>query len=439
MSEIIPKLQPQYFQHNKFNVMKHILILMLVSLFVVGAQAENAGVDTHGLSKEDYDALAKAVDLVDKGLGDLAQPEFDRLVAENPDNYLAQYERLYSLCRQGKYDEVVKSYKKLLKHKEVTPVAYHLLGVALTKVEKRKEAAKVVKEGLKKFPDAGVLYMLAASWAYSDKDYATSIRLYNQGISRDPMFWKNYLLASKLLLQSKEFKAWGLVYAETAMLLEEEHHYEEHIDLASEIRDCYMECIHLENDSAYARFAPSREIFVDVDSKQAYPGFCGLFEGCADVSLSNMDMGDKGFTGSLSQLSQFRKGLVEAYYEKAAALYGNFVYLLPFQKNVIDAGFWEEYNYFLFGYLFPNEYNEWLEANPGKLNAFVKWYKDGRFVLDAEHSVGIDNAKCIVGPLEGITYMQAVLMGQQPSTGKELIDLLMDSEIVFTIKDMNAK
>lgn len=418
--------------------MKTLFILVALCLASCTAWAQQQPVNTRGLSQTDYEALVKAVGLVDKGLADLAIPDFDRLIAANPDNYVVQYERLYALCQMERYADALKDYKKILKHKDATATTYHLVCVALHKENRLKEEHKVLKEGLKRFPDAGMLYCVAGENDLSQNKINEAVANFNTGIERDPIFDKNYAMAGQILCQIDGQKPWGLVYLETAMLLNVDRKHEQHLAMAKMMHDCYMQSVHISADSTYVDLVEKREIITvkkrpdDADAltyADTTLGFPGVFADCAELAAKAMAATDATFTGSIEQLISLRKGILENYYDKGRCIFLDAMYLFPFQKAVIDAGYWEAYNYFLFGYLFPDEYAKWIDDNEGKLNEFVKWYTDGKFVLDGNHTVGMYSIfnGCKIFPLLGSMLIEAQLLGGDPQDAQEIIQYLVDS------------
>ena len=65
------------------------------------------------------------------------------------------------------------------------------------------------------------------------------------------------------------------------------------------------------------------------------------------------------------------------------------MYLLPYQKSIIDAGHWDAYNIFLFYTVFPQEASQWLKDNGDRFDAFINWTQEHPFILDESHTVGM--------------------------------------------------
>lgn len=338
--------------------------------------------------------LKGAIGLVDQGMAEAAMLDLDALAKEYPDDYIVQYERLFALYHLEKYEEVAAGAKKLIKHKDATPVVFQMYGNVVDILGKPKEAIKIYKKGLKRFPDAGYLYLEIGNVHVSQNDYAAALASFNKGIDVQPDFSSNYYRAGLLYLCTEEAKVWGLVYAETSILLNPDNE-ERHSHMGMAIHNCFTDNISIEQTDgkteAKISLAPSRGISLNPEEDAGVVQFPGVYEACALGALTKMAVVDKEFTGSIAQLAELRKGIVESYFSTAKNYYGNAMYLLPFQKKVIDAGHWEAYNYFIFGQAFSEEFNEWYSNNSDKFNDFVDWYNNDPFKLDSTHTVGIDS------------------------------------------------
>lgn len=230
--------------------------------------------------------------------------------------------------------------------------------------------------------EVGTLYLL-------DGDYDKALEYYNKGIVAQPNFASNYFRAANLYLSSTNFKVWGLIYAESAILLAPSDE-SRHKQLADGIVNCLKESISMTfGDKAVlsVNLVPGRGMSVDEKSKVVYLSFPGVYEGAIVQPLNKMFMEKNQFTGSISQLIEVRKGLVEAYFTITDNLYGSSMYLLEFQKKIIDAGHWDAYNYFLFMQCYPEEFKEWYSANSEIFDEFLQWYNNDPYKLGEGRSV----------------------------------------------------
>ena len=342
------------------------------------------------LSATDRELLYKAVDLVDGDMGESALVDFDMLAKKYPKNYLVQYERAYALYSLHRYDQVIKAQKFILSHKDADELAFQLVGNAYDITGDRRKAAEIYNEGLKRYPKSGKLYLELGNIYNLDKDYDTALEYYNKGIIAEPNFASNYFQAAMLYFASEMGKVWGLVYAESEILLAPSNETRHEI-MAKRIVSCLRDAITMNLDGEEAgisvKLVPSRNINIDQKGETAYLSFPGVYEGALSQPLLKMFFEHTPFTGTLPQLSELRRGAVETYWSVTDNLYGNGMYLLEFQKKVIDAGHWDAYNYFIFSGCYPEEFDTWYEEHEEEFDSFVNWYNNAPFTLGDGRSV----------------------------------------------------
>lgn len=394
-----------------------IIALLLIAVGPAAAYAvpQSSGPDISELAPLDRELLHKALDLVDGGMGEAAMVDLDALAKKYPKNYIVQYERLFALYSLGRYDEVTKAHKQLLKFKDATEQAYQMIGNAYDLTGDRKKAAEIYKEGLKKFPGSGRLYLELGNLSNLDKEYNDALECYNKGIVAEPEFASNYYQAALLYFSSEKGKAWGLVYAETEILLAPSNS-SRHQHMAARMVDCLRKSISVQygdTPTLSVKLVPERVINMNPDTHMMYIGFPGLYEGLLGQPLFRMFMAKEPFTASLPQLMELRRGAVEAYCSVTGNIYGNSMYLLEFQKKVIDAGHWEAYNYYILGPAYDDDvFDTWYDAHEDEFDAFIEWYNADPFSLGDGRSVDPSQIYTHYRPvdmMEGLT-IQAELM-----------------------------
>ncbi len=398
--------------------MKQLIAVLLLVLCTLAASAKAAKSDDVPLSHEDSLLLDKAVKLVDKGQAVTALMDFETLATKYPKNFLVQYERIYCLYHLGRFDDVIKCRKTVLDNKDTRDIAYQMVGNAYDCVGQTDKAVKTYEEGLKRFPDSGLLYLELGNICFVKQEFDKALDNYNLGIVGMPNFASNYYRAANLYLASTNLLVWGLVYGEAAILLAPDK-TERHEELARKMVACYKDNIHFDFDDEKGlkvTFVPSRNVTVDNESKKTYLAFPGIYEGAISQPLKQMYDEKIPFTGSVRQLMEIRKGMVETYYSVTDNLYGNSMYLLEYQKQVIDAGHWEAYNYFIFGMYYPDEYSHWCDTHVREIKAFAKWYGNTPFRLGDGRSVDVSQIYNCYRPL---SMLEALMIQSQLLTDKK--------------------
>lgn len=395
-----------------------VILLVLCGLF--GRGQSMAQDDFNDLSPEDKSLLGKAVQAVDDGLSEVVVSDFDCLAKKYPDNYIVQYERLYNLYQLGRYDEIIKKRKFLLKHKFSNERTYQLIGNSYDLSGNRKEAAKVYLEGLKRFPASGALYLELGNLSLMDSDYQKALEYYNKGIVVQPDFASNYYRAARLYLSSENGKVWGLVYAESAILLAPSNE-SRHEDMAAMMIDCLKRSITInlgDSTKLSVKLVPDRGITIDKESGKVYLAFPGIYEGAMSKPLMKLLAGKIPLVFDIPQLIDIRRGAVESYFSVTDNIYGNSMYLLEFQKKVIEAGHWDAYNYFLFMPCYPDEFETWYASHRADLEAFIDWFNNAPYRLGDGRSVDpiqIFNSYRPVDLIESFKIQAGLLAGEKDS------------------------
>lgn len=367
-----------------------VALAMLIGCAVFcSAKSNHADSDT--LTAADMNVLRNAVKLVDDGMLEAAMTDFNALSAKYPDNYLVNYELMYNLYMMHRFKEAVKIGERMFKSKDVEPLCFQLVGNAYDIMGKPDKAIKTYEKGLKRFPDSGNLYLELGTVYNLQQKYDDALKNYNRGIEVEPNFASNYYRAAQLYSMSDNYKVWSMIYAEAEVLLAPGD-MNRTAEMGHLIYDCLKENIHIEKSDSLevnVTLTKSSSLTIDKNTKQVYVGFPGVYQGCLASALKRYLKTDTAFTMSLPQLIELRRGIVENYFSITDDMYGDSMYLLEYQKKIIDAGYWEAYNYFLFADVFTEEFDGWIESNEDSLRAFSSWYEGNRFQLGDGRSVSV--------------------------------------------------
>lgn len=370
--------------------MKRFLLLIFIIFACLGAWCQDFEDDFAVLDDTDKELLKGAVELVDNGMAQSALTDFKYLIKKYPDNYLVKFEYLLTLYVLGDYTEVTKNRDYMLKAKESSALGYQIIGNAYDMLGNRKEAERIYNDGLKRFPDSGLLYTELGNFSANAGEYNKAIEYFNQGTVVDPNFAALYYGAASLYFSFEETYVWGLMFADTYILLEPTNMVRcEQMGCA--IAECFVENVEVRNEndslSVSVTLVPDRGISVDQKNGVSYLAFPGVYEGAVTLAAGLMQIQKEKPIGRIEELSALRKGAIEFYYSVSNNMYGNSMYVLEYQKQIIDAGLWDAYSYFIFRGTFPDEFEEWYEENSDRFEEFVDWYNAHPFVLGDGRSV----------------------------------------------------
>jgi hypothetical protein len=95
---------------------------------------------------------------------------------------------------------------------------YQIMGMVYKAIEERKDCEKLYKDGLKKFPNSGVLYNEYGEMLWTKEDYS-AIKWWEKGIEVDPNYSSNYYNAAKHYYFTYD-KVWPIIYGEIFVNLE---------------------------------------------------------------------------------------------------------------------------------------------------------------------------------------------------------------------------
>src|SRR5215204_4821978 len=96
---------------------------------------------------------------------------------------------------------------KLIDRNEVDVASYQIAGTVLRALEEVKEADKMYKKAIKKYPNSGALYSEYGELLWSKND-ENAIAEWERGIQADPSFAGNYYHASTYYFFTKD-KIWS--------------------------------------------------------------------------------------------------------------------------------------------------------------------------------------------------------------------------------------
>ncbi len=123
---------------------------------------------------------------------------------------------VYNLLNQN--DKALPLIKKVLDSEVADDQSFQIAGNIYIAQGNAKEAEKVYKKGLKKFPASGPLYCEYGEILMAQKD-ATAIAEWEKGIQADPGYSKNYFNASKFYFLKND-ATWTILYGEIFVNME---------------------------------------------------------------------------------------------------------------------------------------------------------------------------------------------------------------------------
>ena len=248
--------------------------------------------------------------------------------------------------------------KKIADRDDAAVSSYQIAGTVYRALEEIKEADKVYKKAMKKYPNSGPLYSEYGEMLWSKNDEG-AIRQWEKGIEMDPSYPGNYYHAATYYYYTKD-KIWSLIYGE--IFVNMEYLTERAMEVKKQLLSAYKEKLFLNNENeAGKKNAPFANAVAETFAKQA--------------SLTS-----KGLT--VETLTMIRTKFILDWFAK----YGDkFPFrLFDYQRQLIREGMFEAYNQWLFG---PVDnlanFDQWTRTNNEAYKKFTTFQRNRVFKMPA--------------------------------------------------------
>jgi Tfp pilus assembly protein PilF len=257
--------------------------------------------------------------------------------------------------------------KKLIDRDEVDVMSYQIAGTVFRALEEVKEADKMYRKALKKYPASGALYNEFGEmlWAKNDE---SAITFWEKGIEADPSYPGNYYNASTYYFFTKD-KVWSIIYGE--IFVNMEYLTERATEVKKQLLTAYKEKIFLNNSEEAKPKTPFASAVHETLNKQS--------------SLTA-----KGLT--VETLTMIRTRFILDWYAKYGAKFP--LRLFDYQQQLLRAGMFEAYNQWLFG---PVEnlayFDQWTRTNAEAYKKFINFQKNRVFKMPPNQFYGDKEAR----------------------------------------------
>lgn len=340
--------------------MKKIIYSLLLGLAAVCAEAQTA-----------QELIEQGAKLVDEGKYADAILKFDAALQLEPANITARSDKAAALYYSGKYQQAAELCKQTISANKSSPElknVYITYGNSLDELGKPKDALKVYKEGMKKFPDSYLLPFNAGLTYVGLKGYEEAAELFQKAILVNPEHpGSHYYLGLTMDAMGKKITA--TLALMRFLLLEHEG------DKAVKALDYVIKKIKgnaAKNENGAINITID-EGTMDKDKKDNFStvDLVLAFSAAYDFDEKNKDKSE------LELFIQKFDVMVSTMEEQQSKNKGFFwTYYVPFFVELKKQSHLDTFCYILYGYRggeSEEEVEKWMAANQNRLQSFVLW------------------------------------------------------------------
>lgn len=246
----------------------------------------------------------------------------------------------------------------MLDHDDADVMVYQVAGNVYKALEKVKDADKMYKKGIKKFPKSGALYSEYGELLWSKKDF-DAINYWEKGIKEDPSFAGNYYNAALYYFFTKN-KTWSLIYGEIFVNMESL------TERASAMKELLL--------SGY-----KEKLFIDADMTTGLNEKAPAFEKAFLETMGKQSsLVNRGVNADV--LTMIRTRFILDWYTTHASKFP--FRLFDYQQQLIREGMFEAYNQWLFG--IPENlpaYDNWTKTHQEAFTKFNEFQRGRIFKM----------------------------------------------------------
>ncbi|MBA4166343.1 MAG: hypothetical protein H0X41_02135, partial [Chitinophagaceae bacterium] len=283
----------------------------------------------------------------------------NKAIEKDRDNIELKKDLAFAYYLQRDYTKSMDMLKPLSESAVADVQTFQLLGMNYKAIEERKEAEKLYRVALRKYPESGALYNELGEVLWSGQDFAEALKQWQKGIQTDPNYSGNYYNAAKYYYMSSD-KVWGLIYGEIFVNLES------YSKRTPEIKDMLLE--------GYKKLFTESDMMKNQDVKSDFvKAFLATMKNQAQVVNSGV---------TPESLSALRTRFLLEWFDKNAA---NFPFrLFDYQQQLAKAGMFDAYNEWIFGAADNlSAFQQWTVTHGEEYNKFNTFQKNRVFKVPA--------------------------------------------------------
>jgi tetratricopeptide (TPR) repeat protein len=274
----------------------------------------------------------------------------------DPSSIILLKELALTYYLSGSFEEAANVVLPLLQREDADIQIFQIAGNIFNGLDDLKQAEKIYKKGLKKFPGSGQLYSEYGQLLWILEKTGDAIKAWEQGIMMDPSHSGNYYHAAKFYFAAAD-KARAIVYGEVFVNVES-------FSARTE-------------EMKFLLFESYKRIFNPNDNKVHFikkatefeNRFLGKIIGYKEEALKGI---------GVESLLKMRTEFINDWFADSENLFP--FSLFDRMKYMQENNLFESYNQWLFGEISnANEYQKWLIDHADDMNEFMKFQRNNLF------------------------------------------------------------
>lgn len=282
----------------------------------------------------------------------------NRGLLQDPRNIAIAKDLAMSYYFQRDNTKAVETINPILDREEADDQSFQIAGMIYKQADMIKDAEKMYKKGLKRFPQSGPLYNELGEIQWQQKNYE-AIKQWEKGIETDPSYSKNYYNAARYYFLTTD-KVWSLLYGEIFINME---------PLSSkspEIKQLLL-------DGYKKLFSEANIESSNPDKNSFVKSYLKSMNGQTSIAASGINT---------ETLSMIRARFVLDWYNNSSA--PSFK-LFNYQQQLLREGLFDAYNQWLFGSSQNlSSFQAWVNNHSEEYNSFLTFQKGRIFKVPAK-------------------------------------------------------
>lgn len=263
------------------------------------------------------------------------------------------------------FSKALETVKPILDRDDADVQTYQIAGNVYKALAETKDADKMYKKALKKFPNSGALYSEYGELLWDKQDY-DAIQQWEKGIEQDPAYAGNYYNAASYYFFTKD-KVLALIYGE--IFVNMENLTERSTEVKRMLLGTYKE-----------------KLFNDLEGKDN-KNISEFAKAVLHTYDKQSSLAARGIT--MESLNMIRTRFILDWYNTYASKFP--FKLFDYQQQLIREGMFEAYNQWLFGPVDNlSAFDLWTKTNADAYTKFTRFQKGRVFKMPKDQHYAAD-------------------------------------------------